>query len=92
MDKRKPRRLYWIGERAGAEPEEAEEAEEEGLWEGRKRMTTNRKCTGRGDNDYNDYAPPHPESEAAAASYDSYLAIPFASGSRYAGSPPIPRG
>ena len=52
-------------------------------------MTTKGHCTGRGGNDYADYAPPHPESEAAAAS--SYLepVIPFGFRLRYSGLPPI---
>ena len=49
-------------------------------------------CAGRGDGDYDDYAPPKPESEAAAASSDSKLVIPFMFGTRYAGSPPRSRG
>ena len=41
--------------------------------------TTTKGChTGRGDNDNGDYAPIHPDSEAAAASSDSEPEIPFA--------------
>ena len=100
MDKRKARRLDRIvnGAGEGADPdpeqelEEAEEAEEEGQWEGMERTTTKGHCTGRGDNYYNDYTPPHPDSEAAAALFNSKLGIPFAFGPRYAGSPPRSRG
>ena len=46
----------------------------------------------RGDNDYDNYAPPHPDSEAAVASFYSLTVISFAFRSRYAGSPPILRG
>ena len=91
MDIKNPRRLDRIDNRAvaGAEPEEAEE---EGQWEGRERTTTKGHCTGRGDDDCNYYAPPHPDYEAAAASIDSNLAIPFAFGPRYVGSPLRSRG
>ena len=91
MDKIKARRLDRIGYGAGsgAEPEEAEEAEEEGRLEERNRKTTKGHCTGMGYDDYEDYALPHPESEAAAASSDSEPEIPFAFRPRYAGSPPI---
>ena len=47
---------------------------------------------GKGLNDYNNYAPPHPESEAAAALSNSEPSIPFTFGLRYAGSPPRLRG
>ena len=85
------RRLYLIGDGAwaGAEPEEADE---EGRWEGRERTTTKAHCMVRGDDDYNEYAPPHPESEASAVWYNSGTEIPFAFGPRYAGSPPILKG
>ena len=69
-----------------------EEAEEEGRWKGRERATTKGHYMVRGDNDYNDYAPPHPESEAAAVLSDSKPEIPFVFGPRYAGLPPISRG
>ena len=36
----------------GADPEEAEEAEEEGQWEEMDRTTTKGHCTGRGDDAY----------------------------------------
>ena len=55
-------------------------------------MTTEGNCTGRGGDEYNDYALTHPESEAAAASSHSETSIPFKFGPRYAGSPPILRG
>ena len=42
---------------------------------------------GRGGNDYNHYAPTHPESEAATALSNLVPAIPFVFGTRYAGSP-----
>ena len=60
-----------------------------GRREWKERMTTKGHCTGRGGNDYANYAPPHPESEAAAAS--SYLepVIPFGFRLRYSGLPPI---
>ena len=69
MDKRKARILFRIGDGAGvgAEPEEAE-----GWWERSKG-----NCTGKGENDYGDYAPPNPDSEAAVASSDSELVIMF---------------
>ena len=47
---------------------------------------------GRVDNDYDNYALTHPESEAAAVSSDSKLAITFALIPRYAGSAPRSRG
>ena len=43
---------------------------------------------GRVDNDYDNYALPHPDSEAVAVSSDSEPVIMFAVGPRYAGSPP----
>ena len=43
-------------------------------------------CTGRGNNDYDEYALPHPDSEAVAASSDLEPEIPFVFGPRYAGS------
>ena len=55
-------------------------------------MTTKGNCMERVNNDYANYAPPHPDSEAAAALYDSEPATPFTFGPRYAGSPLIPRG
>ena len=48
--------------------------------------------TVRGNNNYDDYAPPHPKSEAAAASSDLEPEIPFAFGPRYAVLPPRSRG
>ena len=68
MDKINSIKLERIGYEVGADPEEAEEAEEEGWWEVRERMTTKGHCTVRGDNDYNNYAPPHLEYEAEVAS------------------------
>ena len=47
---------------------------------------------GRGEYDYADYAPHHPESEAATELYDSDPEIPFRFGPRYAGLYPISRG
>ena len=38
----------------------------------------------RGDDDYNDYTPPHPEYDAAAVLSDSEPAILFAFGGKYA--------
>ena len=88
MDKRKTRRLDRIGN--GPEPEP--EPEEVGKWEGRDRTTKKGHCTRRGDDEYDDYAPHHPESETAAASFDSKLAIRFAFGPRYAELPPRSTG
>ena len=45
--------------------------------EGRARITKKGLHTGRGDNDDDYYAPPHLESEAAAALSDSDPVIPF---------------
>ena len=69
MDKIKKRILDQIGNRVGAgvDLEEAEEAEEEGWWEGRERTTTKGHCTGRDGDEYDDYALPHPESEVDVA-------------------------
>ena len=53
-------------------------------------MTTNGNCMGRGDYDYNNYAPPYPESEAVAALSDSEPFVPLSLGPRYAVSPPRP--
>ena len=39
--------------------------------------TTKGRRTGRGDDEYDDYAPPHPESESAVASSDLEPAIMF---------------
>ena len=69
-----------------------EEAEDWGRWEGRDRTTIKGYCTGRVEDDYDNYAPPHPESEAAIASSDSKLVISFVFGLRYAGSPLRSRG
>ena len=63
---------------------EPEEAEEEGQWKGRERTMTKGRRIGRDDDDENDYTPPHPESEAAAAPSDSELVIPFAFGGKEA--------
>ena len=41
----------------------------------------------RGNGYYDEYAPPHPESETAAASFDSKMVIPFAFWPRYARLP-----
>ena len=57
-----------------------EETEEDGWWESKERTTANGRCIGKGDYDYNKYAPPHPKSEAVAASSNSDLVIPFAFG------------
>ena len=96
MDRKKSRRFDWIGNRAGvrvgAEPEEAEEVETEGLWEERKRTIAEGHCLGRGDDDYTNYVPPKLEFEAAAAFSDLELAILFVFGPRYAGLPMISRG
>ena len=91
MDKRKSRILYWIGNRAGAgeDPEEVKELEEEGHLEGLDRTTTNGHCTGRSNDDYDDYNSPHPESKEAAASFDSEPEIPFVLELRFSGLPPI---
>ena len=62
-----------------------EDAEEEGRWEGRERTTKNYHCTVRGDDDYDDYAPPQLESEAAVTLSDAETVIPFLFGPRYAG-------
>ena len=72
----------------GVEPEEVEE---DGQLEGRERKKKNVQCTGRGKNEYYDYALPHVESEASVALYDSEPAIPFEFGPRYAGFPPRSR-
>ena len=45
-------------------------------------------CTGRGDDDYDEYDLTQPYSEAPAASSDLEPEIPFVFGTRYAGSPP----
>ena len=37
------------------------DGDEEGRWKGRDRTTKNGRRTGRGNNDGNNYAPPHPE-------------------------------
>ena len=42
-------RLDQIGNGAGENTEEAEEAKEEGWWEGREKTTTKGHCTDRGD-------------------------------------------
>ena len=47
-------------------------------------MMTKGHCTVRGNDDCDDYAPPHPESEAAAASSDLEPAIPFVFGGKEA--------
>ena len=73
----------------GAEPDEAEE---EAWWEGRERATIEGYCTVRFDDDYEDYAPPHPDSDAVATASDLELVILFAFGPRYVRSPPISRG
>ena len=91
MDKRKARRLDRIGDGEGA-GEDPVKAEEERRWEGWEKKTTDGNCTGRGDNDYGDYAPPHLEYESAVALYDSEPTILFAFGPRYAGSPPKSKG
>ena len=46
----------------------------------------------RDNDDYNNYAPPHPDSEAAAALYESEQEIPFVFRLRYAGLPLRLRG
>ena len=74
---------------AGAEPAEAEE---EGRWEGREKTKTKGNCAGRGEDDYDNYSPTYPESEAAAVSSDLELPLMFVFGLRYAGSPLILRG
>ena len=76
MDKRKSRSLDCIGNGAGSGA--GVDPEEEGWWEGRDRKTTTGKCTVRGDDDYGNCTPPHLESEAVAASYDSDPGILFA--------------
>ena len=55
-------------------------------------MTTKGHCMERVNDDYANYAPPHPDSEAAAALYNSEPAIPFAFEPRYEGSPSILTG
>ena len=65
-----------------ADTEEVEKAKEEGRWEGRERTTTKGRHTGRGDDDNDDYAPPHPELEASAALSNSEPAIPFIFGGK----------
>ena len=48
------------------DPEVAEDTDDKGWWEVRERKTTKGHCTGWEKNDYNNYTPPHPESEAVA--------------------------
>ena len=91
MDKIKKRISDQIGNGAG-DGAEAEEAEEEGWWEGRDRTMTKGHCTGRDEDDYDNYALPYPESEAEAASSNSKLEIPFVFGPSYSGLPPRSRG
>ena len=76
----------------GADPEGAEEEEEEGQWEERERTTTRGHCTGRGDYEYDKYVPPHSESEALSALSNSELLTPFEFGTRYEGLPQRPIG
>ena len=47
-----------------------EETEEDGWWESKERKTANGRFMGRGEFDYKNYAPPHPKSEAVAASFN----------------------
>ena len=47
---------------------------------------------GRGNDDYDEYAPPHPDSEAVAASSDLEPVILFAFRPRYSFLPLISRG
>ena len=74
---------------AGAEPEGADE---KGRWTGSDMTTKKWHCMCRGNDDYDKYAPPHPESKAAAAAANLEPVMPFTFGSRYAGSPPRLRG
>ena len=53
---------------------------------------TKGNCMGRGDDDYDDYAPPHLDSEEVAASSDLEPAIPFMFRPRYVYAPPTLRG
>ena len=57
-----------------------EEAEEEGRWEGRDRMTTKGRLMGRGEDDYDNLTPTHLDYEAAVASSNSNLAMLFTLG------------
>ena len=68
-----------------------EEEEEERQWEGRERTTTKRNFTGMVNDDYNEYASPHPESEAAVGLFDLKLTILFEFGPRYVELSPISR-
>ena len=55
-------------------------------------MTTKGLCTDRGDDEYNNYVPIHPEYYEVAAPFDSDPLIPFVFGPRDVGLPPRPIG